>query len=297
MLNIYRNYYYFRKIKFTNLRKKYFLTTVALFMTFLGFCQTPYISEIHYDNCGSSIFCLGSDTDEGVEITGTPEFDLEGWRIILYDGKTGKKYHTEKLSGELPESGILWVPIQGIDDGKEEVVYPITFPLTFISYSGGIALVNYNVDPAEVVEFLSYEGSFTAKNGPASGMTSTDIGVSEDRADRVGNSLQKTDAGWVGPVAATPGKANSGQTLGTEELDLLEGFKMYPNPVTNGQLHITTNDFSDKKIEIYSTLGNLVFSKTIQSNEAIDISNINTGLYMVRLEQEGKSITRKLIVK
>jgi hypothetical protein len=40
----------------------------------------------------------------------------------------------------------------------------------------GIALVNPS---GKVIQFLSYEGSFTATNGPALGMTSTDIGVSE----------------------------------------------------------------------------------------------------------------------
>jgi hypothetical protein len=39
------------------------------------------------------------------------------------------------------------------------------------------------------VQFLSYEGSFTATNGPASGMTSTDIGIAESSTAVVGNSL------------------------------------------------------------------------------------------------------------
>jgi hypothetical protein len=31
----------------------------------------------------------------------------------------------------------------------------------------------------KVIQFLSYEGSFTATNGPAIGMISTDIGLAE----------------------------------------------------------------------------------------------------------------------
>ena len=41
----------------------------------------------------------------------------------------------------------------------------------------GIALVNAS---SVVVQFLSYGGTFTAVNGPANGMLSTDIGVSEN---------------------------------------------------------------------------------------------------------------------
>ena len=38
-----------------------------------------------------------------------------------------------------------------------------------------------------VVQFLSYEGVMTATNGPAAGMTSVDIGVSEAGTEAVGN--------------------------------------------------------------------------------------------------------------
>ena len=46
----------------------------------------------------------------------------------------------------------------------------------------GIALVNGST----VLEFISYEGTFTATNGPATGMTSTDVGVSEPTSSPVG---------------------------------------------------------------------------------------------------------------
>jgi hypothetical protein len=37
---------------------------------------------------------------------------------------------------------------------------------------------------------LSYEGAFKATNGPAIGMTSTDIGIAQTSTETVGNSLQ-----------------------------------------------------------------------------------------------------------
>ena len=80
----------------------------------------------------------------------------------------------------------------------------------------GIALI----ENGAVVQFLSYEGAFTATNGPASGTTSTDIGVSESSSTPVGESLQLsgsgssyTDFSWSGPAAESPGAVNNGQTL------------------------------------------------------------------------------------
>ena len=44
----------------------------------------------------------------------------------------------------------------------------------------GIALVDAS---GAVMQFLSYEGTLTAVGGPADGLTSTDIGVSEGGGD------------------------------------------------------------------------------------------------------------------
>jgi hypothetical protein len=67
---------------------------------------------------------------------------------------------------------------------------------------------------------LSYEGSFTASNGPAAGLTSVDIGVLETSATPVGWSLQLGGSGndyedfsWQAAQTATPGAVNAGQTL------------------------------------------------------------------------------------
>jgi len=69
----------------------------------------------------------------------------------------------------------------------------------------GIALV----DNGDVIEFLSYEGSFTAMDGPAARMHSIDIGVFETNGSSEMQSLQRLEDGtWIGPLDATPGFEN-----------------------------------------------------------------------------------------
>ncbi len=46
-----------------------------------------------------------------------------------------------------------------------------------------------------MVQFLSYEGTLTAVGGAANGLTSTNIGVSENSSTPVGHSLQLTGTG------------------------------------------------------------------------------------------------------
>lgn len=77
----------------------------------------------------------------------------------------------------------------------------------------------------------------------------------------------------------------------------IEGFSMYPNPAVDGSFTISSKSNTVKQVEIYSLLGNLVISKSVRSNEKIDVSNLSSGFYMVKVEEEGKIATRKLLVK
>ena len=132
--------------------------------------QTVFINEIHYDN-------TGTDAGEAIEIAGPAGTDLSGWELVLYNGSNGGVYRTDALSGVIPDeasSGFGVVvqnyPVNGIQNGSPD----------------GIALVD---DGGVVVQFLSYEGTITAADGPAIGLMSTDIGVSEPGTTAVGDSL------------------------------------------------------------------------------------------------------------
>ena len=150
-------------------------------------------SELHYDNAGT-------DVGEAIEIEGPADTDLSNWKIVLYNGNDGAAYDTRVLSGAIAASctnltsrGIAYFeyPSNGIQNGAPD----------------GMALVDAS---GAVVEFLSYEGSFTAADGPAAGMTSQDIGVAQNGAP-LGQTLQRADDGsWHGPQAGSIGGCNSG---------------------------------------------------------------------------------------
>ncbi|NQY38423.1 MAG: endonuclease I, partial [Alteromonadaceae bacterium] len=81
----------------------------------------------------------------------------------------------------------------------------------------GFALID---DTGSVVQFLSYEGTFTANGGAASGMTSTDIGVSEPSSTTKGYSLQLSGTGqaysdftWEAAAQNTEDDVNNNQTF------------------------------------------------------------------------------------
>ncbi len=167
-----------------------------------GTAQSVFINEIHYDNAST-------DVDEAVEIAGSAGTDLTNWSIVLYNGSNGSVYNTIALSGSIPDQQngfgtvIDTLAANGLQNGAPD----------------GIALVDNN---NAVIQFLSYEGAFTATDGPASGLTSTDIGVSESSSTPVGASLQLSGAGttaaefiWEVATTNTYGQVNTNQFFGT----------------------------------------------------------------------------------
>lgn len=82
---------------------------------------------------------------------------------------------------------------------------------------------------------------------------------------------------------------------GTQGSDI-EGFKMYPNPVTQGKVTIVTASNSAKKIRIYDVLGTPVLETTILGNE-LNLSQLRAGVYLIQVLEKDKVATRKLIVK
>ena len=71
---------------------------------------------------------------------------------------------------------------------------------------------------------------------------------------------------------------------------------MYPNPVSNGVLHVESNLNSERTISLYNVLGKQVISTTT-SNTTINIANLNSGVYIVKITEGGKTATKKLVVK
>jgi endonuclease/exonuclease/phosphatase family metal-dependent hydrolase len=173
--------------------------------------QDVFINEFHYDDDST-------DSGEFIEFAVAPGFSgqLSDIDIVLYNGDTagsGVVYSTLHLESNFVLSGsfngyslyVAQLPSNGLQNGPRD----------------GFAVVNTTT--SQVLHFISYEGVFTASNGPAAGMTSMDIGVSQSTPPPDGlSSLGLTGTG--GTAAAftwiqfsgepyTPGQPNTGQTF------------------------------------------------------------------------------------
>ena len=178
---------------------------IILFLFISSFCyaQNAWINEFHYDNDGG-------DVSEFVEIAIEDAYfyDLSQFTVNFYNGNGGASYDSEQLS-EFTEGDtynditLYYLVVGSIQNGSPD----------------GISL-DFN---GTLIQFLSYEGTFAATDGPAIGVTSTDIGVSEPGTTPIGYSLQLVGAGtqyidftWSEAMAATMGHPNTNQALPVE---------------------------------------------------------------------------------
>ena len=83
------------------------------------------------------------------------------------------------------------------------------------------------------------------------------------------------------------------QTLGTTEFTS-NTIKIYPNPVSGNTLNIDTNKTFD--YSIYNILGKQVL-KGISKTGTIMVQNLPQGIYILKLDIEGQSVTKKLVKK
>jgi len=77
--------------------------------------------------------------------------------------------------------------------------------------------------------------------------------------------------------------------------NLTLNFTIYPNPASDF-INIISASNTSKKIAIYDVIGKQVYQKNT-SNSRINISDLKAGLYFVKVAQDGKTMTRKLVVK
>ncbi|RMA66353.1 T9SS type A sorting domain-containing protein [Ulvibacter antarcticus] len=85
------------------------------------------------------------------------------------------------------------------------------------------------------------------------------------------------------------------QLIGTQDF-AQDQFSMFPNPATRGYVNISSTTSGAKNVAVYDVLGKQVISTTL-TGDRLDISDLNSGIYIVKISQGNTSMTKKLVVK
>ncbi len=260
---------------------------LLIFLTGTLVAQNAWINEFHYDNAST-------DANEAVEVVieNAGLYDLNDFKVYLYNGSDSMIYN----------QAVVDAMTVGNVEGNFTFFYKI-FPAGEVQ--NGVADAFCLSYQGSVIsgQFLSYEGVIDGKDGPALGLTSVDVGVSESSSTLATESLQLSGNGnhysdftWQTPANATLGTLNNGQTMTTTTVldkNIKQGFI---NPVTD---FVTLVGESGSLVSIQNTAGVVVLNeKMLKDIQEFNTAKLPQGLYILSiLKKDGTKTSVKFIKK
>lgn len=84
--------------------------------------------------------------------------------------------------------------------------------------------------------------------------------------------------------------------LSSTSFDNIDGLTMYPNPLSGNTLYLTSTANADMSVQIFDLLGKEVVKANVINN-TVNVAKLTAGVYVVKITEEGKTATRKLVIK
>lgn len=303
------------------MKKNYFLI-ILFFVTSLSFGQL--INEFEPNPNG------GDPANQNFELSGTPNTAFSGW-ILSIESDSGSSMGTvdraTMVSGNFDANGLLVVSVPDLENPSFTVVLVSTF-------SGTAGTTDIDGDNNGVADDLSTFGTvydaigIPDNSGDESFLYGTDVGgqdfkytgdeprlvfrdggnnnwfavndVTGDGTDEIYslNAELADNSGFTtnpadGDSFGVPNPSNP--SLSSKE-NQIEGFNLYPNPTSKSFVTIESKSNAAMNVTVFDILGKQVIGQRI-SNNRLDVSNLNTGVYILRATQENAYTTRKLVIK
>ena len=212
--------------------------------------------------------------------------DIQGW--VIKDDVTASESHTISTTLIIPANGYIIVGNAATPNGGVTMNY---------TYANDISLGNSGTDgiilecSSTVIDQVIWDGSFPFGSGVAMELSTTTLdATSNDSSSNWGAAITAFGDGDKG----TPGAAND-FTLSTK-YNQIENFTMYPNPTNLGYVNISSKSNAKMAISVFDILGKQVLNETI-SNNVLNVSKLNAGIYVMKVQQDNAITTKKLVIE
>lgn len=169
-----------------------------------------------------------------------------------------------------------------------------------------------NIETYESELIQINNATFTAADGTVVFVTNTNNTLNDGsdiifrtmfaEADYIGQVIPSGAANRVFLVAEFNGTAQvvarslADVTLSSNSFDNINGLTMYPNPVSGGTLNFTSTANAAMSVQIFDLLGKEVLKSNVVNN-TVNVAKLTAGVYVVKITEEGKTATRKLVIK
>lgn len=284
---------------------KKLLTLVVLLMTTISFGQI--ITEWNFDN-STTIPSTGSGTINligGVLENGTTPY-------VSGNPSTGKAYTTKNYPAQSTTSGTagikfsvnttgqsninIYVDVYGSNTASKYVQLQYTLNGTTWLNAGVPTLVPYGTSSSQWITISasipgvssSFAFRVVSVFDPTTGNTSySAVNPNVNTTTNLPYAYAITGALRFDNVKVSNG------VLSTNQNQIL-GLQVYPNPTKN-ILNIVTDLNSTKTIQVYDMIGKQVINTQIE--DQLNVSNLTPGMYVVKITEEDKTSTTKLVIQ
>ncbi len=104
-------------------------------------------------------------------------------------------------------------------------------------------------------------------------------------------------AEYNGNAQIFPRDSNDIENVNAIAANDIAGLKVYPNPVTDKTIYITSDNQTEKTLHIYNVLGKEVFTATVNDNQGVNIGQLQAGIYLMKIVENEHVALQKLIIK
>uniref|UniRef100_UPI00404B3C3B T9SS type A sorting domain-containing protein n=1 Tax=Flavobacterium sp. TaxID=239 RepID=UPI00404B3C3B len=219
--------------------------------------------------------------------------------FVIGDGMTGLKAQTSAFGDLLQLNPIMDVAVSSTGTFiTPEVVTANTLNTSIEAYESELVVINGS--------------NFTTADGTLVFATNTNYNLNDGddivfralfaEADYIGQIVPSGNASRVvlvgrsGATVQVTARDLADVTLSTRAFDAIDGLTMYPNPLTGNTLNFSSAINAEMNVQIFDILGKQVLNAKVNNN-TLNVSNLNAGVYIVKITEEGKTATRKLIVQ
>lgn len=269
--------------------------TFIIFLLFatLSFSQIR-INELDVDQ-------TGTDVTEFVEIlSDSPNFSLEGYIVVFYNGSDDESYKTVDLTGYVTDAegyfiiGSSGTPGVDISIGTSNTIQNGPDAIAIhqddaSNFPNGTPVTNANL-----IDAIVYGTNDDDDPELLAGLDQTVQWDEDLNGNKDTESIQYLSVGSFCVMLPTLRETNACVLSVAESKS--DVFNIYPNPASNGYLYISSKLSGFKNISIFDVLGKQVL-KTIINGERLDISGLKSGVYFLNIEQERISSTKKMIIQ
>lgn len=282
------------------MKKNYFLLALLL-ITSLSFSQI-----------------ITEDFESYTNGTGIEGLDSSGTLVNVGDYPGGVSNWTIDASLGSFTAATDWAKVNNGMFEFRDVDGPVAFETTSIDISG-LMDVSFSIDITgtgglEAIDYVDVYyaidgGSFTLKPnwnslGDANHTIIGDIAGTDFSATTLTHDIGTASSLIIKVVALNNAGSEYfrldnlnifGNTLSTVSNEAKE-FSLYPNPVKDGFVNITSKNNDAISVSVFNVLGKQVLNQTVSNNQ-LNVANLNAGVYILQISQNGNTTTKKLVVK